>query len=101
MIFLLLLLCNFTVPGEPRKVRVEAINSTSLFVEWEPPLPKEQNGLIRGYQVCISLRSCFVLPNCFHMSCIELSLYCLIDGMILVKDNVPLTQILFYNHTKC
>ncbi|BFZ17029.1 hypothetical protein BsWGS_20067 [Bradybaena similaris] len=39
------------IPNEPRKVKVEAINSTSLLVEWEPPVPKEQNGIIRGYQV--------------------------------------------------
>ncbi|XP_059156947.1 receptor-type tyrosine-protein phosphatase S-like isoform X9 [Physella acuta] len=39
------------VPGEPKRVRVEAVNSTSLMVEWEPPPPKEQNGAIKGYQV--------------------------------------------------
>ncbi|BFZ00058.1 hypothetical protein BsWGS_03097 [Bradybaena similaris] len=39
------------VPGEPRKVKVEAVNSTAIFVEWEAPTPKEQNGIIRGYQV--------------------------------------------------
>ncbi|XP_025110641.1 receptor-type tyrosine-protein phosphatase S-like isoform X6 [Pomacea canaliculata] len=37
------------VPGEPRKVKVEAINSTGIFVEWTEP--KEPNGKIRGYQV--------------------------------------------------
>ncbi|CAL1538075.1 unnamed protein product [Lymnaea stagnalis] len=39
------------VPGEPRRIRVEPVNSTSLMVEWEPPSSKEQNGIIRGYQV--------------------------------------------------
>ncbi|XP_055886068.1 tyrosine-protein phosphatase Lar-like isoform X5 [Biomphalaria glabrata] len=39
------------VPGKPKKVRVEAANSTSIMVEWDPPGAKEQNGLIRGYQV--------------------------------------------------
>lgn len=43
--------CDYVVPNEPRKVKVEAINSTSLLVEWEPPQAKEQNGIIRGYQV--------------------------------------------------
>lgn len=37
------------VPGEPRKVKVEAINSTGIFVEWNKP--KEEHGKIRGYQV--------------------------------------------------
>lgn len=37
------------VPGEPRKVKVEAINSTGIFVEWTEP--KEPNGKIRGYHV--------------------------------------------------
>ncbi|XP_076439826.1 receptor-type tyrosine-protein phosphatase delta-like isoform X2 [Babylonia areolata] len=37
------------VPGEPRRVKVEAINSTGIFVEWDEP--KDTNGKIRGYQV--------------------------------------------------
>lgn len=37
------------VPGEPRKVRVEAINSTAIYVEWREPI--ERHGIIRGYQV--------------------------------------------------
>ncbi|XP_070195997.1 tyrosine-protein phosphatase Lar-like isoform X3 [Littorina saxatilis] len=37
------------VPGEPRKLRVEAINSTGIFAEWDEP--KDTNGKIRGYQV--------------------------------------------------
>ena len=40
-----------TVPGEPRKVRLEAINSTSVLVEWRSPANKERNGIIRGYQI--------------------------------------------------
>lgn len=39
------------VPGEPRRVRLEAINSTTVHVQWRPPLEREQNGVIRGYQV--------------------------------------------------
>ncbi|ESO86619.1 hypothetical protein LOTGIDRAFT_128794, partial [Lottia gigantea] len=37
------------VPGEPRKVTIEVINSTTIFVEWQPPA--NANGIIRGYQV--------------------------------------------------
>jgi hypothetical protein len=40
-----------TVPGEPRKVKLEAINSTAVGVQWRPPAEREQNGVIRGYQV--------------------------------------------------
>jgi Fibronectin type III domain len=39
------------VPGDPQDVRVKAINSTSVRVDWKPPLDKERNGLIRGYHV--------------------------------------------------
>ena len=45
------ILYTFTVPGEPKKVRVEAINSTALFVEWRPPEARKTNGIIRGYYV--------------------------------------------------
>ena len=30
---------------------VEAVNSTAVKVSWRPPLNKERNGIIRGYQV--------------------------------------------------
>lgn len=43
--------CVAIVPGEPKKVRLEAINSTAAFVEWQPPARNERNGIIRGYQV--------------------------------------------------
>lgn len=39
------------VPGEPKKVRAEAINSTAAKVEWQPPDEQERNGVIRGYQI--------------------------------------------------
>ena len=39
------------VPGEPRRVRLDAVNSTAVHVQWRPPLEREQNGVIRGYQV--------------------------------------------------
>lgn len=39
------------VPGEPRQVKVSAVNSTSINVRWKPPSNKDRNGLIRGYQI--------------------------------------------------
>lgn len=39
------------VPGEPRNVKVEVINSTSIEVTWTPPDEKERHGIIRGYQI--------------------------------------------------
>ena len=48
--FMNLSVCGvFAVPGDPRKVKVEVINSTCMFVEWEEP--KDTNGRIRGYLV--------------------------------------------------
>uniref|UniRef100_A0A4W3JZC4 Receptor-type tyrosine-protein phosphatase S n=1 Tax=Callorhinchus milii TaxID=7868 RepID=A0A4W3JZC4_CALMI len=35
----------------PRKVEVEALNSTALKVMWRSPVPSKQHGQIRGYQV--------------------------------------------------
>lgn len=48
------LLSNDVVPvpsGPPRKVEVEAVNSTSVKVSWRSPVPNKQHGQIRGYQV--------------------------------------------------
>ncbi|XP_070397699.1 receptor-type tyrosine-protein phosphatase F isoform X2 [Nothobranchius furzeri] len=43
------------VPGAPpRKLEVEAINSTAIRVTWKPPLQMKQHGQIRGYQVIYS-----------------------------------------------
>lgn len=40
------------VPGAPpRKVEVEAINSTALRVSWKPPLTLKHHGQIQGYQL--------------------------------------------------
>ncbi|KAG0428853.1 hypothetical protein HPB47_024186, partial [Ixodes persulcatus] len=38
-------------PGEPRLVKVAALNSTALTVSWKPPSNRDRNGLIRGYQI--------------------------------------------------
>nr|XP_015201068.1 PREDICTED: receptor-type tyrosine-protein phosphatase delta isoform X43 [Lepisosteus oculatus] len=41
-----------TLPsGPPRKVEVEAVNSTSIKAIWRAPVPNKQHGQIRGYQV--------------------------------------------------
>ncbi|XP_058636798.1 receptor-type tyrosine-protein phosphatase delta isoform X25 [Onychostoma macrolepis] len=41
-----------TLPsGPPRKVEVEAVNSSSVKVLWRSPVPSRQHGQIRGYQV--------------------------------------------------
>uniref|UniRef100_A0A3B4CB05 Receptor-type tyrosine-protein phosphatase S n=1 Tax=Pygocentrus nattereri TaxID=42514 RepID=A0A3B4CB05_PYGNA len=37
--------------GPPRKVEVEAVNSSSVKVLWRSPVPNRQHGQIRGYQV--------------------------------------------------
>ncbi|KAM6919480.1 receptor-type tyrosine-protein phosphatase F isoform 2-T3 [Lycodopsis pacificus] len=43
------------VPGAPpRKLEVEAINSTAIRVTWKPPIQGKQHGQIRGYQVIFS-----------------------------------------------
>uniref|UniRef100_A0A8C7ZAW7 Receptor-type tyrosine-protein phosphatase F n=1 Tax=Oryzias sinensis TaxID=183150 RepID=A0A8C7ZAW7_9TELE len=43
------------VPGAPpRKLEVEALNSTAIKVSWKPPLQGKQHGQIRGYQVIFS-----------------------------------------------
>ncbi|XP_053738722.1 receptor-type tyrosine-protein phosphatase F isoform X2 [Synchiropus splendidus] len=43
------------VPGAPpRKLEVEALNSTAIRVSWKPPLQLKQHGQIRGYQVIFS-----------------------------------------------
>ncbi|XP_064260815.1 receptor-type tyrosine-protein phosphatase delta isoform X16 [Passer domesticus] len=37
--------------GPPRKVEVEAVNSSAVRVSWRSPVPSKQHGQIRGYQV--------------------------------------------------
>lgn len=47
----LLLRTDEDVPGEPRHVKVMALNSTTINVRWKAPGNRERNGLIRGYQI--------------------------------------------------
>jgi len=43
------------VPGEPRRLRLEALNSTSVLVEWRPPADADRRAaVIRGYRVVYS-----------------------------------------------
>ncbi|KAG9510748.1 Protein sidekick, partial [Fragariocoptes setiger] len=37
--------------GAPRNVNVEAANSTSVVISWEPPLPQLINGINQGYKI--------------------------------------------------
>lgn len=39
------------MPGEPKHVKVQVVNSTTIFVEWKPPVARKRNGIIRGYYV--------------------------------------------------
>ena len=42
-----------SVPGEPQNVLASAINSSSVEVVWDPPVEKDKNGVIRGYQIYV------------------------------------------------
>lgn len=50
LVFLLVFI-KTVVPGEPQDVRVNAINSTALHVQWKDPLEKDRNGIIMGYHI--------------------------------------------------
>lgn len=39
------------MPGDPQDVKATPINSTTIKVNWKPPLAKERNGVIRGYHI--------------------------------------------------
>ena len=41
----------FAVPGEPTNLQARVINSSTVQVSWDPPVDKDQNGIIRGYQI--------------------------------------------------
>ena len=44
-----------TVPKKPRRVKVQATNSTTIYVEWRPPRDQADNGLIKGYYVFFTI----------------------------------------------
>lgn len=39
------------MPGDPQDVKATPINSTTIKVNWKPPLAKDRNGIIRGYHI--------------------------------------------------
>jgi len=41
------------VPGEPRDVSAKPFNSSSILVQWKPPVDEKKNGIIRAYQIYI------------------------------------------------
>ena len=53
------------VPGEPRRIRADVVNSTAIRVQWRPPdtttqsddhtLTSPLSGVIRGYRVYVSV----------------------------------------------
>ncbi|XP_066985469.1 tyrosine-protein phosphatase Lar isoform X3 [Macrobrachium rosenbergii] len=54
------------VPGEPRDVKVDVINSTSIDVSWTPPIERERHGIIRGYQIHVQeTEGAAVMPSGF------------------------------------
>ena len=45
-------LCSFTEPNAPpTKVRGYSLNSTSIFLSWNPPAIEHQNGIIHRYYI--------------------------------------------------
>ena len=48
--------CNtHTVPSaSPQGIGGQFINSTALNITWQPPMPGDQNGIIRGYNVSVN-----------------------------------------------
>lgn len=46
--------CAAVLVAPPRRVAVNAFNSTALRVTWNPPLSVKQHGQIRGYQIVYS-----------------------------------------------
>lgn len=71
------------MPGEPQDVRVNAINSTTLHVQWKQPLEKDRNGIIMGYhihvqetkeEVCFRTLKFFInktVSNLLYESCLK------------------------------
>jgi receptor-type tyrosine-protein phosphatase F len=47
----MIMLGELIVPGEPQKIQVEALNSTTISTRWETPNQNEKHGVIRGYQI--------------------------------------------------
>jgi hypothetical protein len=41
------------VPGEPRDVVARPVNSSTILVQWKPPLDTQHNGIIRAFQIYV------------------------------------------------
>lgn len=66
------------MPGEPQDVRVNAINSTTLHVQWKQPLEKDRNGIIMGYHIHVQETKeevCFCTLNFFINKTVSNLLY--------------------------
>ena len=48
-----MLLLPIAVPGEPRNVYAQPVNSSTVEVSWDPPDDANKNGVIRGYQIYV------------------------------------------------
>lgn len=106
------------VPGAPpRKLEVEAVNSTAIRVTWRPPLQGKQHGQIRGYQVIFSrlengeprgqpnimdvaLPEAQVLSDALPVSSLSLSLlHCLMFIYHYIHSSKPPFPFIFWIHT--
>ena len=41
--------------GPPQNISTEATSSQTVYLTWNPPLPEEQNGVITGYFIKVTL----------------------------------------------
>ena len=53
----------FLVPGEPTNLEAKVLNSSTVGVTWDPPIDKDQNGIIRGYQIHVQPKNVVSWPN--------------------------------------
>ena len=51
----ILLLILLAVPSSaPENIQSYAVDSTSIYITWSPPLAEFQNGMIRRYLICVT-----------------------------------------------
>lgn len=55
-----------TVPGPPTDVKVQAVNSTTIHVQWRPPTEEDRHGIIRGYHIHVQEAKPEVLSSVFN-----------------------------------
>ena len=66
----------FTAPTEPRNLTVMYINSTALYITWQPPLC--HYGIITGYTVRTAINSQAKLKNLSNIPCNRLNMLLLL-----------------------